>query len=135
MDCLNTRELLNAYVDAELPPNLTEEVRRHLDLCPGCTSEVVALQQLAKRLDALPEIRVPTTLARRTLKAFRTSLEKPTFADWWQNMGLYMRGAVCGVALAGLLFGFILGGSLSSLPDTSVNSYLIAFSETEGILP
>lgn len=135
MDCLNIRTLLNAYVDAELSADLAEKVRRHLDLCPGCTSEVVALEQLAKHLGALPEIRVPTALARRTRKAFRASLEKPTLADWWQNMGLYMRGAVCGVALAGLLFGFILGGSLSSLPDPSANSHLLAFSDTEGILP
>ncbi len=135
MDCLNTRELLNAYVDAELPPDLTEKVRRHLDLCPACSSEVAGLQLLANHLDAIPEIPMPTALARRTLKAFRASVEKPTLADWWQSMSFYMRGAVCGVALAGLVFGLVLGGSLPFLPDASVNSHLLAFSDTEGILP
>ncbi len=135
MNCLNARELLNAYVDAELPPGLTEEVRRHLDACPACTLEVAELQRLAKHLDAIPEINTPAALARRTLKAFRANVEKPSIADWWQNMSFYMRGAACSVALAGLLFGLILGGSLSFLPDASVNSHLIAFYDTEVILP
>ena len=135
MDCLNTREMLNAYLDAELPPDLTDQVCRHLDRCPECSRELTELQKIFNHLNAIPEIPTPAALARRTLKAFRAGLEKPTFSEWWQGMSLSMRGAVCGVAVAGLLFGLMLGSSLSSLPEASVQSHLIAFSDTEGILP
>lgn len=135
MDCSNTRELLNAFVDAELTPDLTEKVQHHLDSCPACTSEVAALEQLTKHLDNLPEVHTPATIARRTLNAFRAGMEKPTIADWWHTMSFHMRGVVCGMALAGLLLGLFLGGSFSFLPDTSANSFLISFYNPGGILP
>ncbi len=51
MDCRETSERLDAYLDAELPAVEDEAVRSHLDECPACRDELVSLELLAGRLD------------------------------------------------------------------------------------
>ena len=41
----NNEALLNALMDDELPPAQAEDVRRHLETCPGCRRRLERLQQ------------------------------------------------------------------------------------------
>jgi predicted anti-sigma-YlaC factor YlaD len=125
MDCLKTRKLLNAYMDAELPPVLTERVRCHLDHCSACMLELKALERLTMLLDDLPKVNAPASLTRRTRKAFRAGMQKPTLADRWHTIDLYLDGLTCGMAVVGFLIGLFVGGSLLSLPDVSFHSTFV----------
>lgn len=40
MDCREALERLYEYLDGELTPETTAEVRRHIELCAGCYPEV-----------------------------------------------------------------------------------------------
>ena len=59
-------ERLNAYVDAALPLADELDVRRHLDVCPGCRAAVETLLALKTAVAASAEVRpVPHTLRER----------------------------------------------------------------------
>ncbi len=86
-------------------------------------------------LNALPAMAAPAGFSRRTLRAFRMGLEPQNLIQWWQHLNFIMRGAVCGAALAGLLFGAVMGTSLAA-PDTDspITSYHALYAGT-GIFP
>jgi len=46
MDCVVTRELLEAYVDNELPENKRQAVVEHLARCKDCFAEEATLRQI-----------------------------------------------------------------------------------------
>ena len=50
ISCQETLQRLYEYLDGELTPETTAEIRRHLDLCGGCYPEV---RQITEFRDAL----------------------------------------------------------------------------------
>jgi anti-sigma factor (TIGR02949 family) len=50
ISCQETLQRLYEYLDGELPPDSTAEVRRHIELCAGCYPEV---KNIAEFRDAL----------------------------------------------------------------------------------
>jgi hypothetical protein len=54
MDCTRAAELLDEFVDGELPESLTREVRDHLLGCPTCASSEAELRTLLHRAAQLP---------------------------------------------------------------------------------
>lgn len=133
MDCVDTHQL-NAYTDAELPSDLTDQVSRHLTQCPTCAAAAAELRHLTQYLDTMPKFPVPARLARRTRQAFRAGVERPGFIDWWRGLGVSMRSAACAIALAGLVSGIMLAVSLS-MPEAASQTYIATLYHTEGILP
>ncbi len=135
MECINVKELLNAWIDHELPDDLSEQVTRHIVECQSCRDEATALSRVSEALNTMPPVVAPTRLTRKTLKAFRTSFHQPGFWEWWHNISFSMRIAACGIAVAGLLFGIILGDSLPLiLIKTTTNTYFDSLYLMEGIL-
>ncbi|GAB6905014.1 hypothetical protein DESC_700189 [Desulfosarcina cetonica] len=135
MGCDEVRKRLTAWADGELPPREAERIDHHLSRCPACRLEAHGQRQLSAALNTLPAVIVPAGLAERTRRVFRTRLERPGLAQWWQQLSLVMRGAVCGAALAGLLCGAVLGTSLSRLaPDNTANLYQTLYADN-GIFP
>ncbi len=63
MTCDAYREHLSAWVDGELPPDLEEAVRRHLDGCPTCRATVDQLRATAGLVARLPARAAPPDLA------------------------------------------------------------------------
>ena len=45
MDCRQCKEDLTAYLDGELSPGGSEEMRSHLETCPSCTEELRSFQK------------------------------------------------------------------------------------------
>ena len=54
MDCTRAQELLDDYVDGELPESLTREVHDHLPGYPACASSEAELRALLHRAAQLP---------------------------------------------------------------------------------
>ena len=66
MGCGTEFERLNAYVDAALPSADELDMRRHLDVCPGCRAAVETLLALKAVVAASADVRpVPHTLRER----------------------------------------------------------------------
>jgi len=51
MTCADVTELLDAFVDAELPPPMLLAVARHAAACPSCDTEVRQLSALHEAID------------------------------------------------------------------------------------
>lgn len=137
MQCLHVRRRLNAWVDEEVPAGEASEIEGHLKQCPQCRREADGIRQMTGILDALPVSSAPPALGRKTLRAFRENLEKPGMAEWWRGLSLAMRSAFCGAALAGLLFGAVLGTSMLTLGTGGQdNPYQTLYAGTsKGLLP
>lgn len=135
MNCDEVGARLDAYIDEELSEALSKEVGKHLDGCAICSSKAEALRDLTAYLNDMPKIKSPGTLAAKTLGAYRSGMEKPGIMDWWGGLSLRMRGVVCGIAMAGLVFGIVLGGSFFNSAKYVQDSYLSSLYHTEGVLP
>ena len=52
MNCDEVREFLDSYLSKELPEEASREVRRHLEVCPGCAAEWEARSRVRSGLRA-----------------------------------------------------------------------------------
>jgi anti-sigma factor RsiW len=135
MDCHETRKRLDAWVDGEVPTAEALRITRHLDACQACRRHGETLRRLAEALDGLPPVTAPAGLSRRTLQAFRQGIHRPGMIEWWHGLGLAMRSAVCGAALAGLLCGAVMGTRLAAFsPDGGAGPYPTLYA-SEGFYP
>ena len=55
--CTEVVELVTAYLERALPPGHAEEIRAHLELCPGCRAY---LEQIRATIEALGLVPVET---------------------------------------------------------------------------
>ena len=67
-----TDELLNEYLDHELPDRAS--VEEHLAVCADCAARLAALQTLFTELESLPEAMLSKSLAARFTRDASTSL-------------------------------------------------------------
>ncbi len=99
MNCETWQTKLDAYADAELPPDTMRSMAEHLSGCPACTAEIVQIMQLkrvtataGKRYTPAPELRARV---RRQIAA------KPARAGWQWALGLTLAAVVViGLGLA-----------------------------------
>ena len=95
MACNTPFDLLNAYVDGELAPPEELELRRHLDVCEACRSQVETLVALKEAVATSAETRpLPHTLRERlgTLARGRT--------DQFLGRRVWLAGLAAGLLLA-----------------------------------
>ena len=128
MQCHETRKRMDAWMKNEVPSHVSEEIERHLEYCPACRIEIEAIEQISTHLQALPDVRVPGRLARKTRSAFRGELVRPGLGEWWKSLSFSMRGALCGVVATGLLCGAVLCNSITATgADISSDPYQIIY--------
>ncbi|MGD9722640.1 MAG: anti-sigma factor [Pirellulales bacterium] len=60
MNCERVRELMSAYYDRELTPDLETEVREHLERCPVCVEQLAQFAELSKLAADMRQPEVPT---------------------------------------------------------------------------
>lgn len=136
MNCQEIRIWLNAYLDGELPAGEAEKVKRHLETCPACCRQAEALRRIGSALDRLPPLTAPPGFYRKTLGAYRKGMATPSMAEWWQNLTMVMRSAVCGAALAGLLCGAVMATGLAiPTPKDGDSIYQSLYATSEGFYP
>jgi len=97
LNCQKAKELLSAYMDAELSEAQRELVQAHLAECPVCRQELARLERLWQTLAALPGVAPPADLAERVLAQLPRRQ-----VPWWRSLAL----------AASLLVGIMMGGSL-----------------------
>lgn len=59
--CVDVRKLLPELLenDGSIRPEMASAIYGHLAICPGCARELDEMQQLAARIDALPQVDLP----------------------------------------------------------------------------
>ncbi len=112
MQCSETIKKLNALVDSELSSSESEEAEQHLNNCQACRLEYESVKHIYNGLKNLPDIIPHDSLSRKTIRAFQKEFFKPGFREWWKGLSFFMRSAVCGVTLTGMLCGAILCNSI-----------------------
>ncbi len=122
MKCSDIRSQLDAWMDRELSLEKSREVTEHLDLCPACRKEAEALTALGLALDNLGPVAAPRGFSRQVRQAVRAMAEPPSLSAWWRHLTLVWRSAVCGAALAGLVFGAVMGTSVAATLDTDTTT-------------
>lgn len=97
-------EALQAYLDNELEPADTDNLRRHLGGCPGCRQELSRLRLLWLELEQDEEIEAPPELpflrqqviSRAIIK--RREIEGVSGVNLWETQKLAWQPAFTGVS-------------------------------------
>src|SRR3954452_15425736 len=71
LPCEEALDLLDPYLDGDLPPGEMDRVRRHLDGCPACAAELSLAARIQRELRALPQPECPPEVMERVRRAGR----------------------------------------------------------------
>jgi anti-sigma factor (TIGR02949 family) len=71
LSCAEALDLLEPYLDGDLPPGEADRVRRHLDGCPACAEELSLAARIQSELRALPRPDCPPEVIERVRRAGR----------------------------------------------------------------
>jgi anti-sigma factor RsiW len=120
--CATVRDSLNAFVDAELPAELSEEMATHLQCCQSCRQLWTRLRQLGAIIQAAPASSLPDGFAGRVLSQARQRVTSPLptrrasfpFLLRWQSVPLIQRAAAAAVLVIGLSSGVLMGWQTGS---------------------
>jgi len=67
MTCDEALDLLDPYLDGELPPEEAGRLRAHLDRCPACATELALAGRIQQELRALPQPDCPPEVIQRVV--------------------------------------------------------------------
>ncbi len=133
MECTQVKKRLDAWADGEMSRPDRMAVDRHLAGCPDCRDEAASLKRLNLALDGLGPVPAPSGFSGRVCRAARQKIDYPDLAQWWRHLSPAWRTAVCSTAMAGLIFGLVLGTSLATGPDAGTSpAFYLATSDDGG---
>lgn len=78
MTCRELFERLSEYLDGELPPEVRQEIRRHMDGCAPCVNFARTLRKTADLCRRLPTQTLPPDLAANLHALLTTHRPEPT---------------------------------------------------------
>jgi len=114
MRCRRVQHRLGRYLDGELSPEAAGQVRRHLEGCPRCRSELEGLSRLGALLGGVEgAAQVPEGFAarvRRLAESHIVSRRTPVVAG-----GMLVRYATAGALLLGGSLGILMSQNVASL--------------------
>ena len=122
MRCSKVRDNLNAFLDAELPAELGDEMATHLQCCPSCRQLSTRLRQLGAIIQAAQAPALPDGFAGRVLSQARQRGWSPPPARRasfplirrWKSIPLMQRAAAAAVLVIGLSTGVLMGWQTGS---------------------
>lgn|GEM_PF-754328 len=137
MRCAKVRDSLNAFVDAELPAELSEEMATHLQCCQSCRQLWTRLRQLGAIIQAAPVPLLPDGFAGRVLSQARQRVVSPPPARRasfplvvrWQSIPLIQRAAAAAVLVIGLSSGVLMGWQTGSTQSATGRDTAPAFDD------
>jgi anti-sigma factor RsiW len=134
MTCAQCRELLDAYVDGELPSEEAAAVREHIASCPECANEHASLVATSRRIgETLVKYQAPDVLKAR----IRVALAQPgpleptaPSAKAIPARRLALGGIGVAIASSILTFAIVRGAA----PDRSLTDQVVA-SHIRALMP
>lgn len=72
--CGEVTEILEAFLDGDLPAAEAERVRAHLERCPSCAAELDLAAAIQRELRALPQLDCPPEVMERVRRAGRAEI-------------------------------------------------------------
>lgn len=117
MKCEAVQERMMEWMDGRVPPDLANELKAHVDACPGCQAELAATQRFARLLDR-PPAASPSPQLRQGVYAMiaeemagaaapgRRPEPTPARRAWaWLRLPAVQAVAACALVAAGYLAG------------------------------
>jgi Putative zinc-finger len=99
MNCERARELMSAFYDQELEPDVEAVVREHLENCPECTQHLGQFKELSKLAADLRQPEVPAGMWSAIDASLDAQRRRPGRAGaWWPR---HSRAAIAAVLLLG----------------------------------
>jgi len=113
MSCDETLELLEPWLDGDLPPGQAARVRTHVDRCADCAAELDLATLIQRELRALPQHDCPPEILQRVVETGRGEVVP------FEPRRRGRTGAVQGfrIAVAAALLAAIVGGLSFLIPD------------------
>jgi anti-sigma factor (TIGR02949 family) len=65
LPCDEILDLLEPYVDGDLPPETADQLRVHLETCRSCAAELALAEKIQRELRALPQLDCPPEILER----------------------------------------------------------------------
>ena len=84
MNCREMQAVLPGLAEREGTPRVALHAARHLATCPSCAEALLRLREVNGLLDRLPQAEVPSSFARRILRAL------PRDARWGASVALFL---------------------------------------------
>lgn len=118
MSCDEARELLEPWLDGDLPARQAALVRAHVDRCAGCAAELDLATLIQRELRSLPQHDCPPEVLQRVLD---TGREGRGQVVPFESRRRIRTGAAQGfrIAVAAALLAAIVGGVSFLIPDRS----------------
>jgi anti-sigma factor RsiW len=113
MECRGVQFRLDSYLAGTIHPILREEIRAHLEACPGCREELASLMELNERLDSQPSPQLPqdfTGMVMARVLAQPLPTKERSHPSSWRQWGLSL-------IAAGLVLLFLNSLPLPSTPE------------------
>jgi len=87
MDCKKIKKLLNYYIDGTLDKEKSEKIKEHINLCPDCRKEYIAMKEIISSLDMLASkpVQAPDTLTRAIMSKI-TQEDVQIQSSWLKNL-------------------------------------------------
>lgn len=127
MTCKDHITMIHEYLDQELDQNQTQGIVNHLEECPSCQREYLALQNLISDLCSLPREQIP---ARDLWPGIRRVIRKPSPVMATLRYGLATMVASL-ILVAGICFLYNPGANSTAVPLASHPDLLKALMDCE----
>ena len=119
MSCDEARELLEPWLDGDLPAGEAARVRAHVDRCAGCAAELDLAARIQRELRSLPQHDCPPEVLQRVLDTGRGGRGGRGEVVPFEPRRRARTGAVQGfrIAVAAALLAAIVGGLSFLIPE------------------
>lgn len=97
LPCDEALDLLEPYVDGDLPPETADQLRVHLETCRSCAAELALAERIRSELRALPQLDCPPEILERVRNQ---GGEVVPFRRRWAGVPLRVAAAAAVLALA-----------------------------------
>jgi anti-sigma factor (TIGR02949 family) len=101
MTCDEALDLLDPWLDGDLPPEEAGRLRAHLDRCPACAAELALAGRIQRELRALPQPDCPPELIQRVVRTGRGEIVPFPSRTRTTRMRIAAAAAVLALAVGG----------------------------------
>jgi len=99
--CANASDLLEAYLDGDLPPEEADLLREHLGSCAACAAERALAERIQRELRSLPQPDCPPEVIERVVRAGRGEVVPFPSRDRTSRPRIAAAAAVLALAVGG----------------------------------